>query len=83
MKLPVTIVIALLAGAANAAMPTMPHSGACATDAAKLCPTEVASKDKTAVAACLKTNIAKVSPDCRENLIAVAKAKAAESATPK
>lgn len=65
-----------LAGAATAQ--TVPNSGACRTDAQKLCGSEVRTRDKAKIQACLVANAAKVSAPCQENLKAAKAAQAAK-----
>ena len=78
MKLPMMFAAVALTLAGAAAAQTAPHPGACKADAKKLCGTEVKSRDKAKIQACLVANAEKVSPDCRENLMAAKAAKAAQ-----
>jgi hypothetical protein len=65
-----------LAGAATAQ--TAPNPGACKADAQKLCGSEVRTRDKAKIQACLVANAAKVSVPCQENLKAAKAAQAAK-----
>ena len=62
-----------------AAAQSVPFQGACRADAQKLCGTELKSRDRAKVQACLAANSAKVSPNCAENLKAAEAAKSAQT----
>lgn len=78
MKLQMLFVVASLSLAGAATAQTAPNPGACKADAQKLCGTEVRSRDKAKIQACLVANSAKVSTPCRENLMAAKAAQAAK-----
>jgi hypothetical protein len=78
MKLQLVLAVMSLTIAGAAAAESVPHPGACKTDASKLCGTEVKTRDKAKIQACLVANAEKVSAPCRENLKAAQAAKAAK-----
>lgn len=78
MKLALLIGVVSLGLTGVAAAQSVPHQGACKADAQKLCGTELKSRDRAKVQACLAANAAKVSPNCAENLKAAEAAKAAQ-----
>ncbi len=78
MKLPILFATLSLVLAGAASAQSVPHQGACRADAQKLCGTEVKTRDKAKVQACLAANASKVTPDCRANLMAAKDAKAAQ-----
>jgi hypothetical protein len=78
MKLPLVIALVSLGLAGAGAAQTVPNPGACRTDAQKLCGTEMKTRDKSKVQACLVANAEKVTAPCRENLMVAKDAKAAK-----
>lgn len=76
MKLQMLVAVVSLGIAGAAVAQTVPNSGACKTDARKLCGTEAKTRDKAKIQACLVANVEKVSAPCRENLKAAQAAKA-------
>jgi hypothetical protein len=78
MKLPMMFALVSLGLAGAGAAETVPHPGACKADAKKLCGTEVKSRDKTKIQACLVSHAAEVSAPCQENLKAAKAAQAAK-----
>jgi hypothetical protein len=77
MKLQMLFAIVSLSLAGTAMAQSVPNPGACKADAQKLCGSEVKSRDKAKVQACLVANSAKVTKPCGENLMAI---KAAQTA---
>lgn len=77
MKLQMLFAVVSLSLAGAATAQTAPNPGACKADAKKLCGSEVRTRDKAKIQACLVANAAKASAPCQENLMA---AKAAQSA---
>jgi hypothetical protein len=71
MKMHMIVSLALLTTAGAASAQTVPHPGACKTDAAKLCPEAVAAMDRAAVQGCLTQKISQVSADCKANMMAM------------
>lgn len=76
MNLQMLFAVVSLSLASAATAQTAPNPGACKTDAKKLCGSEVRSRDKAKIQACLVANAAKVSVPCQDNLKA---AKAAQA----
>ena len=78
MKLPLVIALVSLGLAGAAAAQTVPNPGACRTDAQKLCGTEMKTRDKSKVQACLVANAAQLTAPCRENLTVAKEAQTAK-----
>lgn len=78
MKLQMLFAVVSFSLAGAAAAQTAPNPGACKADAQKLCGSEVRSRDKAKIQACLAANAAKVSVPCQDNLKAAKAAQAAK-----
>lgn len=78
MKLPLMFALMSLAAAGAASAANVPNPGACKVDAQKLCGTELKTRDKAKVQACLVANAAQLTPPCRENLQVAKAAQAAK-----
>lgn len=76
LKMLFAVVSLSLTGAATAQ--TAPNPGACKADAQKLCGSEVRTRDKTRIQACLVANAAKASAPCQANLMAAKASQAAK-----
>jgi hypothetical protein len=78
MKLQMLFAVVSLSLAGHATAQTAPNPGACKADAQKLCGSEVRTRDKAKIQACLVGNVAKVSAPCHDNLMAAKTAQAAK-----
>lgn len=78
MKLPLLFALVSLGLAGAAAAQSVPNPGACKVDAKKLCGTELKTRDKAKVQACLVANAAQLTAPCRENLTVAKEAQTAK-----
>ncbi len=78
MKLQMLFAVVSLGLASAATAQTAPNPGACKADAQKLCGSEVRTRDKAKIQACLIANAAKASAPCQANLAAAKAAQAAK-----